>query len=227
MLDDQRRDVVAYCRRMVTDGLVVGTSGNVSVRHGDLIAVSPSGLPYDQLTPDLVGVHDREGTPVVAPLPPTSELAMHLAIYRDTDARAVVHTHSVAATAASTLVDVLPPVHYLVAMFGGDVRVAGYATYGTPELAASVRTALAGRTGCLLANHGTVTIGTDLATAYSRAQYLEWLCDVWLRAAAAGNPRLLPADEIERVAGKLSGYGVNRDPDAAGLNGPGATPAAR
>lgn len=198
---------------MAADGLVVGTSGNVSARAGDLIAVSPSGLPYEDLTPELVGVHRLDGEPVEAPLAPTSELPMHLAVYAHTDARAAVHTHSVAATAVSTLVEAVPSVHYQVAAFGGPVRVARYATYGTPELAANMTAALAGRTGCLLANHGTMAIGRDLAEAYTRARYLEWVCDVWLRASAAGTPALLPDEEIFRVVDKLRSYGARR-PDA-------------
>lgn len=218
LLAEERRAVVGYCRRMVADGLVVGTSGNVSARRGDLVAVSPSGLPYDDLTPELVGVHRLDGTPVEAALPPTSELPMHLAVYAHTDASAVVHTHPVAATAVSTLVEVVPSVHYQVATFGGPVRVARYATYGTPELAANMVEALAGRTGCLLANHGTMAVGASLAEAYTRARYLEWLCDVWLRARAAGTPALLPDDEIARVVDKLATYGVSRP---AATPGPG------
>jgi L-fuculose-phosphate aldolase len=213
-----RQDVIDYARRMVADRLVVGTSGNVSARHDDLIAVTPSGVDYDDLTPDLIGLHRLDGTPVDAPLPPTSELAMHLLAYERTGAQAVVHTHSVAATAVSTLVDELPSVHYLVAWFGGPVRVAPYATYGTAELARNMAAALADRTGCLLGNHGTLTVGATLKQAYLRAQYLEWLCDVWLRASAAGTPRLLDATEIARVAAKLTGYGVTQ---------PGATPETR
>jgi L-fuculose-phosphate aldolase len=203
-----RQDVIDFSRRMVTDGLVVGTSGNISVRYGDLIAVTPSGVEYEDLTPDMIGVHRTDGTPVSAPLPPTSELAMHLLAYAETGASACVHTHSVAATAVSALVDELPSVHYLVALFGGPVRVAPYATYGTEQLARNVAAALSGRTGCLLGNHGTLTVGDTLKQAYRRAQYLEWLCDVWLRARAAGTPRLLDAAEIETVAAKLTGYGV-------------------
>lgn len=203
---------------MVTDGLVVGTSGNMSVRLGDLIAVSPSGVPYPELTGALVGVHRLDGTAVDATGEPTSELAMHLAAYQRPDVLAVVHTHSTAATAVSTLVDELPSVHYLVAMFGGPVRVAPYAMYGTEELADRMTTALDGRTGCLLANHGTLTVGQSLAEAYSRAVYLEWLCDVWLRARSAGKPRLLDATEIARVVDKLAGYGPFR------LTGQDATP---
>jgi L-fuculose-phosphate aldolase len=207
-LEDERRQVVEYCRRMRSDGLVVGTSGNVSVRSGDLVAVSPSGLDYDEMRPELVGVHGLDGSPVEAPLPPTSELPMHLALYGRTDAVAVVHTHSTAATVLSTLVDEVPPVHYLIAMFGGPVRVAPYATYGTPELAAGMITAIEGRSACVLGNHGVITYGPALDAAYTRAVYLEWVCEVYLRASAAGRPRLLPPDEIERVRVRLASYGA-------------------
>jgi L-fuculose-phosphate aldolase len=207
LLAPERAAVIDCGLRMVADGLVIGTSGNVSARSGDLIAVTPSGIDYEDLTPEMIGVHRLDGAAVDAPLPPTSELAMHLAVYASTDAGAVVHTHSPAATATSTLVDELPSLHYLVGLFGGPVRVAPYATYGTPELAAHMAAALAGRTGCLLGNHGTITIGGTLREAYRRAQYLEWLCDIWLRASAAGVPRLLDAAEITRVTAKLDRYG--------------------
>jgi L-fuculose-phosphate aldolase len=161
------------------------------------------------MTPEKVGVHrlDETGTPVDAPLRPTTEMPMHLAVYARTDAGAVVHTHSTAATVLSTLVDEIPPIHYLVAMFGGPVRVAEYATYGTPELADSMVAALQDRTACLLGNHGAITYAKTIAEAYSQAVYLEWLCDVYLRASAAGDPRLLGEEEIERVRRKLATYG--------------------
>ncbi|HEV2372200.1 MAG TPA: class II aldolase/adducin family protein [Streptosporangiaceae bacterium] len=207
LLGELREEVVRVCGHLAAAGLVVGTSGNVSVREGDLVAVTPSGLDYAELTADLVGVHRLDGTAVAASLQPTSEMPLHLAVYASTDAAAIVHTHSPAATATSALCDELPPIHYLVAAFGGPVAVASYATYGTQELADNVAAALRGRTGCLMANHGALTIGPDLTTARTRASYLEWLCDVYLRAAAAGTPRLLPPEEIDRVVGKLAGYG--------------------
>jgi L-fuculose-phosphate aldolase len=208
------RLAVADCgRRMIADGLVVGTSGNVSVRVADLIAITPTGIPYDRIMPNDIGIHRLDGTAVDAPLTPTSELAMHLAVYARTEARAVVHTHSVAATAVGTLVDELPSIHYQIAMMGGPVRVAPYATYGTAELAANMVAALDGRTGCLLGNHGTITIGASVGEAYARAQYLEWLCEVWLRARSAGVPRLLDDEEIARVAEKFKHYGPGATPD--------------
>ena len=211
-LAQERAEIVRYAQALVPDGLVVGTSGNLSMRVGDLVVVTPSGLDYAALTPELVCVCDLDGTLLDGPLQPTSEMPLHLSVYATTDHEAIVHTHATAAAAVSTLVDELPSIHYLVALFGGPVRVAPYATYGTPELAASVTGALEGRTGCLMSNHGTVTVGPDLAKAYLLNQYLEWLCEVWLRAStAAGStgpaPRELPADEIERVVEKFGTYG--------------------
>ena len=208
LLPEAREAIVSTCQELSLAGLVVGTAGNVSVRERDLVAVTPSGVRYAALTPELVGVHRLDGTAVEAPLTPTSELPVHLAIYAARpEVGAVVHTHSPAATALSTLLDEVPLVHYYAAMFGGPVRVAPYATYGTEELASSTVNALRDRTACLMGNHGAVTVGPDLATAHDKSVYLEWLCDVYLRAASAGPPRLLAPAEIGTVAGKLSVYG--------------------
>jgi L-fuculose-phosphate aldolase len=218
LLEREREEIVRACRKLSAAGLVVGTAGNVSVLSGDLVAVTPSGVDYAELAARDVGVHRLDGTPVEARLAPTSELPLHLAVYgayagagagpgAGPGAAAIVHTHSVAATAVATLADELPPIHYYVAMFGGTVRVAPYATYGTDELAGNAVQALRGRTACLLGSHGAVTTGQDLKTAYDRSVYLEWVCDVYLRAAAAGTPRLLPPGEIEAVAAKLASYG--------------------
>ncbi|GAA0949278.1 MULTISPECIES: class II aldolase/adducin family protein [Streptomyces violaceusniger group] len=201
--------VVSTARRTTADGLVVGTSGNVSARVGDTVLVTPSGVPYDRLGPrDAVAV-DLDGHQVLGTLKPTSELPMHLAIYRETDAEAVVHTHAVHATAVSTLVDELPAIHYMTAALGGPVRVAPYALYGTDELAAAMLEALRDRSGCLLRNHGTVVHGATLDQAYDRTAQLEWMCQVWLTAVSVPGrtPSLIPPDEMRRAAEKLSGYG--------------------
>ncbi|MET8826174.1 class II aldolase/adducin family protein [Streptomyces sp. NPDC004610] len=203
------RDLVDTARRSVTDGLVVGTSGNVSVRVGDTVLVTPSGVPYDRLGPaDLTGV-DLTGRRTHGTLAPTSELPMHLAVYRTTDARAIVHTHAVHATAVSTLVPELPVIHYMTAALGGPVRVAPYATYGTEELAENMLRALTDRSACLLQNHGTLTHGTTLTQAYDRTAQLEWMCRLWLTASAVPGltPTLLTPEQLTEVTARLRDYG--------------------
>ncbi|MEV0846618.1 class II aldolase/adducin family protein [Streptomyces sp. NPDC049954] len=210
--------LVDTARRTVADGLVVGTSGNVSVRVddpelGDLVLITPTGVPYDRLRPeDAVGV-DLAGRQRLGTLRPTSELPMHLAVYRHTPARALVHTHAVHATAVSTLVTELPAVHYMTAALGGPVRVAPYALYGSEELAGHLLHALRGRTACLLGNHGTAAYGDTLDQAYERTAQLEWMCRVWLTAAAVPGhtPHLLDAARLAEAAAKFAGYG---QPDA-------------
>lgn len=206
-LGAERQEVIDIARKMTSEGLVVGTSGNVSVRHGDLVAVTPSGVDYDEMTVEDVPVVDLDGAPVAGNLNPTSELPMHLMAYLRHAAGAVVHTHSLNATALSLLRNDVPPVHYQLAEFGGSVRVAPYATYGSPELAANASEALTGRVGCVLQNHGTITLGRHLRQAYNRARQLEWLCELWLTASKVGEPRLLDEEEIARVAKKLASYG--------------------
>jgi L-fuculose-phosphate aldolase len=219
VLDDEREQVCHWARRTAADGLVVGRSGNLSVRSGDLLAVTPTGVDYDRLRPEDVPVVGLDGTPVEGDLLPTSELPMHLAAYHaDRTRAAVVHTHAVHATAVSLLVDEVPAVHYVLATLGDSVRVAPYATYGTAELAGHMVTALADRNGCLLRNHGTITTGTDLAEAYERTVQLEWACRVWLLARAAGEPSLLSSEEMRDVARKLATYG--QPAPAGSLNHP-------
>lgn len=209
---EERREVVTFAKRLVPDGLVVGTSGNVSIRAGDFVIATPSGLDYEALTPELVCVTDLDGRVVEGELEPTSEMPLHLSVYRSGDHRAVVHTHATAATVASTLVTELPVLHYLTALFNGPIRVAEYALFGTPELAAAVAKALDGRRGCLMANHGTVTVGSTLAEAYQLNQYLEWLCEVWLRARTAAPgvgraPAELSQAELAKVVERVQTYG--------------------
>ncbi|MFJ2439986.1 MULTISPECIES: class II aldolase/adducin family protein [unclassified Streptomyces] len=206
------RELVDTARRTASEGLVVGTSGNVSVRVGELVLVTPSGVPYDRLAPADVVAVDLEGRQLLGRATPTSELPLHLAVYRSTDATAVVHTHAVHATAVSTLVPELPPVHYMAADLGGPVRVAPYALYGTEELAASMIRALRDRTACLLANHGTVTYADTLDRAYDRTAQLEWMCRLWLTASAlpGRTPTLLTGAQLREAGDKLKGYGQRR-----------------
>jgi L-fuculose-phosphate aldolase len=203
-----RWDVAEACRALRRAGLVVGTAGNVSARIGSLMAISPSGVDYDDLAPELVGVHTLDGEPVEAPLAPSTEMPLHLTIYARTAARAVVHTHAPASTALGMVATELPAVHYYVALFGGPVRVAPYATFGTAGLAEHVATALEGRSAALMAQHGAVVLGETVHSACERAGYLEYLCDAYLRALATGLPvRTLSLEELVPVARALTGYG--------------------
>jgi L-fuculose-phosphate aldolase len=159
-----------------------------------------------------MGVHQLDGSPVDAPLAPTSELPMHLAVYeRSKGIDAIVHTHSPAAAAVTLLVDELPRIHYYVALFGGtSIRVAPYARFGTPELAENVAAALRDRNGALLEHHGALTGATTLEEAYTLALHLEWLCDVYLRARAVGEPKVLSEEQLAETLTGLVGYGQPR-----------------
>ncbi|MER8008270.1 MULTISPECIES: class II aldolase/adducin family protein [unclassified Streptomyces] len=197
-LQPERSAVADACRRLGAEGLLIGTAGNVSVRVGDRVAVTATGAVLAELTPDQVTVVDLDGKVVAGTLRPTSELDLHLGVYRRYGTGAVVHTHAPMATALSLVLDELPCVHYQLLSLGGTVRVAPYATFGTPELAESVLAALEGRSAALMANHGALTHAPTLDKAVEHALLLEWACGVYQRAAALGTPRVL--DEQRQLA---------------------------
>ncbi len=207
LLPDERAAVVEYCLKMQADDLTVGTSGNLSVRSGDLIAITPSGVVYDDLTPETVCVIDLAGTVVEGDLEPSSEVPMHTAVYQATDAGAVVHSHPMYCTALSVTMDEVPPVHYMLALLGGPVRVAPYARFGSPELARGSVEAMVDRTGVLLRNHGATTYGPTLAKAYTRSVYLEWVCRLYHQAKQIGEPTLLTLEQLEEVGKVIDSYG--------------------
>ena len=215
LLEKERTEVVWACQEMQRLGLVVGTAGNVSVRVGDQVVISPSGMDYATMQPEDVGVHDLQGNPIDARYKPSSELPLHLAVYAATEAGAITHNHAPASTALGLLVDEIPGTHYYTAMFGGGVRVAPYATFGTEELATNVATALDGRLGALMANHGAITIGPTLAKALSLLPYLEYICEVQLLAmsasAGASAPmKVLSRELMDEAGGGLRGYGQTK-----------------
>ena len=195
-----REQLVSYCGRLAADGLAVGAAGNMSVRIGDHVAITPSGLPYTELAPDDVCVVTMSGDEIDAPETPSSELPMHLAIYAATGAGAVVHTHSAEVIALSAGNDELPAIHYAIAGLGGPVRVAGYTRFGSAGLAAAAVKALDGRRAAILQNHGAVCYGRTLPEAYDRAVLLEWLARVYRLARSYGEPRILSAGELDEVA---------------------------
>jgi len=165
-----------------------------------------------ELEPEDVSVVDLDGRQVDGELAPTSELDLHLGVYRRYDAGAVVHTHAPMATALSCVLDELPCVHYQMLLLGGPVPVARYETFGTPELASAVLDALEGRTAALMANHGAIVHAQDLDAALELSLLLEWACTVYWRAAQVGEPRVLGHAQREAVvAAALSrNYGATR-----------------
>lgn len=212
-LAEQRAEVVALARRLVDDGLAVGSAGNLSMRVGERVLITPGGLPYDKLRAVDVAEVDLDGTHLAGGRP-SSELPMHLAAYRVEGVEAVVHTHARHATAVACVRDELPAIHYLIAALGPSVPVVGYERFGSEALAQRVRETLPGRRALLLAHHGTLTVGGSLAEAYEAARTLEWLAELWVVAAGVGDPQPLPGQEIAAVAermrtlGYLSGEGA-------------------
>jgi L-fuculose-phosphate aldolase len=213
VLEEAREQVAAACARLASEGLVVGTAGNVSMRVDDHVVVTPTGGVFGSMRAEDIAVVDRGGSLVDGGLAPTSELALHLLLYDRMDAGAVVHTHAPYATALSCVVDEVPAVHYSMLMFGGSLKVAGYATFGTEELARNVEQALEGRTACLMQNHGHVGYGHDLDYAVEASLLVEWACTVYWRARALGEPVALSDEQLQDVAAQVMrlGYGQTKE----------------
>src|SRR3954469_22331178 len=212
-MDAVREQVASASRRLAAERLVHGTAGNVSARRDDgHVAITPTGAVLAELQAEQVSVVDMDGALVEGELEPTSELDLHLGVYRRYDAGAVVHTHAPWATAIACALDELPCVHYQMLLLGGTVRVAPYRTFGTLELAEAVIEALDGRTAALMANHGALNYGASMDAALDGALLLEWACEVYWRAAALAEPRTLDAEERQAVIDAVAerSYGSTR-----------------
>ena len=208
-----RAAVAEAARTLAGEGLFIGTAGNVSLRVGDRVAVTGTGVVLGGCTEDDVTVVSLDGTVLDGALVPTSELDLHLGIYADSAASAVVHTHAPYSTAVACVLDELPVLHYQHLLLGGALRVAPYATFGTPELAAHVREALAGRQAALMANHGSVAIGGSLDKAVEHALLVEWLATLHHRATALGSPRVLTdAEQADVITQAINrNYGTQQE----------------
>lgn len=209
-MSDPRQHIIDTCLALDARGLNQGTSGNVSVRDGNGgFFLTPSGLPYDQMKPDDIVRVDLTSGEVTGLRRPSSEYPFHLAIMRKrTDAQAIIHTHGKNSTAVACLRRDLPAVHYLIGLFGGaQIRCAPYATFGTEALSVNVVNALSQRRAALMANHGLVVLGKDLDQALALTAEAEALARLYLDALAAGEPHILPDDEMDRVIAKFRDYG--------------------
>ena len=212
-LEAAREELVSYSASLLDDGLAVGSAGNLSVRLGDQIAITPSGISYREMRAADIAVIGLDGTEINAPEAPSSEMPMHLAVYASTKASAVVHTHSPEVIALSASGDELPAIHYAITALGGPVRVAPYVRFGSAGLASAAVRALEGRRAAILRNHGAITYARTLAEAYDRALLLEWLARVYRLALSYGEPRTLSDSELAEVAAeaKRRNYGARRN----------------
>jgi L-fuculose-phosphate aldolase len=209
-----RDELIATARRMSELGLAPGTSGNVSVRTADGFLVTPSGMPYDQLSGDDAVAIDLDGTLHPGQRTPSTEWRLHRDLYAARpDAHAIVHTHSPFCTTVACLRRAIPAIHYMVILAGGDqIPCADYATYGTAELAAAVVRALGRGHACLMANHGMVALGDSLPAALKLAGEIEIVAAHYWRAVQLGAPHILTADELDDVRRQYASYGQPRRP---------------
>lgn len=209
-----RAEIVARCREMNASGINQGTSGNISVAHEGRMLITPSAVPYHELEPAMIAARPIEGgeddAPWEGPLAPSTEWRFHLALLRERpEAPAVVHAHPVHCTALAMARKPIPACHYMIAAFGGaDVRCAGYARYGTAELARLAVEAMEGRTACLLANHGMIALGETLGRAMWRAIELETIARQYFVSLQLGGPVLLTEAEIAETLEGFSTYGA-------------------
>ncbi|MGN6474054.1 MAG: class II aldolase/adducin family protein [Mycobacteriales bacterium] len=212
MLENERAQLAGACHRVAAKGLVTGTAGNLSIRAGDHVVITPTGGVLEELTPEMMTVIDFEGQIVEGDLAPTSETELHLLVYTSSFAKAVAHAHGLASTAVACTYDELPVIHYSQLMLGGSVRTAPYATFGSPELAKNVVAALEGKTAALMANHGSVAHGQTIAAACETLEMLEWSCELYSRALSLGTPKLLTDEDLQKVieAAMKRGYGSTK-----------------
>ncbi len=210
LLQSERMQVVEYGKMLASARLVTGTSGNISIYNcsENLMAISPSGINYNLMKPEDVVVMDLQKKVVDGSRKPSSEYRLHSIFYekRD-DAGAVIHTHSPFATAVACLNLDLPAVHYTIAHAGNKVSCAKYATFGTEDLADNAYQAMEDRKAVILANHGLVAIGENIAVAFNIASEIEYVAELYLRSSAAGVPVIIPEDEMNKIIIKFKNYG--------------------
>jgi L-fuculose-phosphate aldolase len=211
-----RTEIVARCREMEARGLNRGASGNVSARWGEDMLITPSAVAYADLRPEMIArmpLGDDAGA-WEGPLKPSSEWRFHRDILRARpEVGAVVHTHAAYSTILAIARRPIPAIHYMIAAFGGPViPCCDYARYGTAELSAAILRALGSMNGCLMANHGMLTVGPDLTRATWLAFELEALAHQYWHVLQIGGGHILPDEEIAEVARDFAGYGVQARP---------------
>jgi len=209
-LFDERSAVVEFGKKLITNHLTTGTGGNLSFynRSEGLIAIKPSAVDYFKMRPEDVPLVTPEGEVVEGDMVPSIEIRFHLDLlnFRE-DVNAVVHTHQVNATTIACMNWELPAVHYLVGFSGDKVPLAAYAPIGTQALSDNILSAIGNYNACLMANHGLVTLGKDLKSAFSVAEELELVSKIYIQCKSMGDPVLLSDEDMAVIAEKFKTYG--------------------
>ena len=205
---EKRQSIIDACRSMNALGINQGTSGNISLRHGKGLLITPTSVPYETMQPEQIVFMDLDGSFDPAQRP-SSEWRFHLDILKARpEVNAVVHAHPTYSTILAIMGLEIPPIHYMIAVAGGDtIRCAPYATFGTQELSEHAVKALEDRLACLLEHHGMIAVGPSLSKAMWLAVEVETLARQYHGCLQIGTPRLLSKAEIKNVLGRIAGYG--------------------
>ena len=209
MMMQEKEQVARYGKKLIDRRLTTGSGGNISVynREKNLVAISPSGLDYYETTPEDIVILDMDGNLVEGKHRPSSEAGMHLAFYKNrADVSGIVHTHSKFATAIACMGWELPAVHYLIGMAGHRVKCTGYATYGSDELAKKALETIGDSNAVLLANHGLIALGEDVDRAFSTAEHLEFVSEVYYLTKTLGTPNILSDEDMDEVMKKFGTF---------------------
>ena len=210
ILEKEREQVIEYSLKLLSEGLTNGTAGNVSIfnREKGLVAISPTGVNYSELTPEMISIVDLDGK-LIEGLNPSSELEMHMILYRNReDVNAVIHTHPVYTTVLACLRQDLPAIDYMIAVTGATkVKCAEYASYGTKELAENAYKAMGSSLAVILANHGLTTAGKDIANALNITVQVEYISNLYIKAKNIGEPIVLPDNEMNSMLERFKTYG--------------------
>ena len=209
--DRVRSDIVEVGRRLWERGYVASNDGNISVRLDDRrLLTTPKSVSKGFMTPDMMVVTDLDGKKITGDRDPSSEIKMHLQVYRDRpDARAVVHAHPPTATGFAVAgIPLDRAVLAEVVTTLGSIPIAEYATPSTDELPQACSKYLKAHDGLLLANHGALAIGPDLFTAYHRMETIEHFAKISLVTRLLGREHLLSRQEVERLQGLRGMYGI-------------------
>lgn len=207
-LQAERESVVELGRELLESGLTKGSGGNVSVRDGDRVAVSPSGIPYEEVTPEIVPVVDLDGNRLEGDVEPSNETPMHAMIYEErSGVGGIVHSHSPYASTFASLGEPIPAAHYLIAYAGTEVPVAGYEPPGSEALGELAVEALGEEyNACLLQNHGVIAVGEDGSDAMEVAEMVEFVARIHYQASSIGEPVVMDDDDLESLVDMFGSY---------------------